>query len=499
MFGFVSPAEACSCAVPTDIVSWVDQSEAVFVGTLVDKRTAEGSEFGMEAIYVFEVETWVKGDLGEVVEVRSADNGAACGFEFWGEDMRIGAALRQIDGELHGNLCDQIDAEALLAAMKGPVISSTGLGHLVVAYGWASPKLAVIDREGGLVTELTPSTEVPEFVGTSHLDICPESRFMVQTLDLQMVVWDLSDMTVAATIDLAGDNLGWVSDVSCRDPEATTIWMVVSTELGSDLVEVVPTSDTLAQLPGSNGRIGDGFVIVTEDGLGSAVWFDVETGDSIVLAETAPDRIQAVYAEPHPTRDQAALLISDFDAAGPVGSTLSVVGPDGEVIQSVSVPIETYSPVWIDDRQVVVTGFDYEGDEQGFAFILDVETGTLKTIESWTGQFVVTDGATLYGATGGEIVAADLDTTVVTSLASLPTVSAGPLVVLTEAPRVDPPPPAQPETPEPTTPPITIPEAGPEQTGNGFDARVVAIPVMVGFGALLIWMAVRRPPDHTHL
>lgn len=111
------PARGCSCAPPPDISGWVDQSQAAFVGTLVDQRDAGNGEFGQESIYVFEVEEWVKGDVGEVIEVRSASNGAACGFEFWNPQMRIGAVIHEVGGELRGGLCSQVDPDALLTAV----------------------------------------------------------------------------------------------------------------------------------------------------------------------------------------------------------------------------------------------------------------------------------------------------------------------------------------------------------------------------------------------
>lgn len=114
------PAHGCSCAPPSDIVEWVDQSEAAFVGTLIDKQDAGDGEFGRESIYVFAVEEWVKGDLGEVVEVRSASNGAACGFEFWDPEMRTGAVIYEEGGALHGGLCSQVDPDALLATAPDP-------------------------------------------------------------------------------------------------------------------------------------------------------------------------------------------------------------------------------------------------------------------------------------------------------------------------------------------------------------------------------------------
>lgn len=117
-----TPARACSCAGPFDLQTAIDESEAAFVGTLIEKRA---SDIEWEAIYVFEVEQWVKGHAGSVIEVRSGHDGAGCGFEF-PADERIGAFIHIEGSDLHGGLCSQVDADALLAAWRGRELNEGG-------------------------------------------------------------------------------------------------------------------------------------------------------------------------------------------------------------------------------------------------------------------------------------------------------------------------------------------------------------------------------------
>lgn len=131
------PAHGCSCAGPGDLSDAIDNSEAAFVGTLVGKRDVGGGE----AIYTFEVEEWVKGDLGAVIEVRSASQGSACGFETHGE--RVGAFLRMERGHLTGGLCSQVAADSLLAAAHGPNLSTTGTGTVDTVPPLVAPDLGV--------------------------------------------------------------------------------------------------------------------------------------------------------------------------------------------------------------------------------------------------------------------------------------------------------------------------------------------------------------------
>lgn len=64
-------AEACSCAA-LDPLEMLEGSDAAFVGTLIERPTEPiaGGEF--EGVWVFEVDEWVKGDLGSRVGVHAA-------------------------------------------------------------------------------------------------------------------------------------------------------------------------------------------------------------------------------------------------------------------------------------------------------------------------------------------------------------------------------------------------------------------------------------------
>lgn len=116
------PAIGCSCAMP-DLDRLAAESPAAFVGTLVSKvpDPQEGPfrSTANPATYTFEVEQWVKGDLGEMVEVRSPESGASCGLEVpigW----RAGLFLYLESGEITSLLCATVSAESMLAWAAGP-------------------------------------------------------------------------------------------------------------------------------------------------------------------------------------------------------------------------------------------------------------------------------------------------------------------------------------------------------------------------------------------
>jgi len=114
-------AQACSCLAIDDIEAAVDGAPAAFVGTLIDQRPGERNAYGGETILTFEVEAWVKGDLGEVIEVHTNSSSGACGLG-GRVGSRIGALLYLQGDELRSDLCSQIDPDALLAVASEPPV-----------------------------------------------------------------------------------------------------------------------------------------------------------------------------------------------------------------------------------------------------------------------------------------------------------------------------------------------------------------------------------------
>lgn len=495
---FAAPVRACSCAVPSDIQSWVDGSEAAFVGTLIEKV---GDDFASDAVYVFEVEEWVKGDLGEVIEVHSASNGAACGFEFWDPDQRIGAVIHEEGGELHGGLCSQIDPDVLLAAMRGPTPSATGLGYLLVGNGWSSTRLTILDDVGAHVADISP-TGVEQDAGTQQLEVCPGGDLMLQVTSLEITVWDLESLDIIAAHDLSSiDQTGWVNDVSCRTAGATSIYALISDDLSSRLIEVVPELSTLIELDGIAGKIGNDFVITQANHEGDATWVDITSGEETVLTETPANDLRSISVATHPTDRLIALVETDFNEDRPVEATLSIVDETGTRLEEFIIPWETYSPTWLDESRVAVKAYDFDNGEQSFGFVFDLSTGEGFEVEGWDAEHTVADGNRLYGVNGGTIVTTDLSTGTVETLVTLASQSAGPIVLLDESTPIAPTttvtvaPEPEPEPPPTTTPPLVAQGLGREGPGAGAAVRWIAGGSILGFLALLGWLA-RRPIGH---
>ncbi len=492
----VSPARACSCAMPPDIQAWVDESQAAFVGTLLEKRDGPDGQFGEESVYVFEVEKWVKGEGGPVVEVRSASNGAACGFEFWTPDQRIGAIIREENGSLRGDLCSQIEPDVLLAATIPPTTSSTGVGQLLIGGGWSSSHMTVVDEAGHHVVGLDPPDVEPGMGGGTLLDMCPGGDLMVQSTAGIVVVWDLTGYEPIVTYPAPE---GWVSDVSCRNGDASSIWVIAGDDVRSDLVEVADGPTVVAALPGPVGKIGSDFVVVQETHEGDAVRVDVEDGSTIELTTTPPGELRAVSMAVHPTDSRVAVIETFFTGGnGPTTARLTIFDGSGTVTEAFDIPWETYSPSWIDEHRVVVYAYDSEDWENALGIVFEVDSGEMTEIAGWNVEATVADGDTLYGVLGGSVLTTSLTDPQVEAMVTLPQQSGGPLILLDDAPAVSPTTTVA-ATSGSTTPPLVVSELAGEAGGEVEDGAVGYITWIAGV-AVLLFMGIlvglgRRPSD----
>lgn len=147
LFGFAGPAGACSCALlePNQLLEF---APTAFVGTVTGVPAVVGRGGGSVA-YTFEVETVLAGEVPSVVDVTTADNSAACGFEApLGTRMAVFAA-DEGNGVLSSGLCSTTDADLAIKAL-GPGTPPTG-GSVPSPAGAGFDWQAVWLGAGGLV------------------------------------------------------------------------------------------------------------------------------------------------------------------------------------------------------------------------------------------------------------------------------------------------------------------------------------------------------------
>lgn len=101
---YVPPTWACSCMPPPAPLEAKAQMDGVFSGTVLSVEGLEPGEMGIPVEVTLDVHTIWKGDPGAKVVVRTANNSAACGFNFE-EGQQYLVYAHQEDGEWTTNLC----------------------------------------------------------------------------------------------------------------------------------------------------------------------------------------------------------------------------------------------------------------------------------------------------------------------------------------------------------------------------------------------------------
>ena len=111
----------------------LDSADAAFIGRVVETRAAPADDGERELVYVFAVDSVVKGDLDDRVEVVSPLGGAACGFELR-RDEASGILLRRdpVRETWTGGLCGQIAVGELIAAAEETDEAIVNWGGIVV-------------------------------------------------------------------------------------------------------------------------------------------------------------------------------------------------------------------------------------------------------------------------------------------------------------------------------------------------------------------------------
>jgi hypothetical protein len=207
----VEPAHACSCARVEDPRRALLDADGALVGRLLEKRPVAGNR--LRSIYVFRVETAVKGRFAGTVEVESATDGAACGLEV-PLGASVGLLLERRLGRWTSSLCSQV-APARLRAAARPLPRPDGRGPIVLlaAGSFGEYRTLALDARGrtlayggggGIATEVSP---------------CPGSRRAVEVVEQEarttLAVRQLRTFRVVRTTRLR-QSFRYRS-VACRD------------------------------------------------------------------------------------------------------------------------------------------------------------------------------------------------------------------------------------------------------------------------------------------
>ncbi|MEX1209168.1 MAG: hypothetical protein WEE36_11320 [Acidimicrobiia bacterium] len=480
MLAFAPPAWACSC-VAIDPVQGLGEFPAAFVGTFITKT--DSGDF--EAMYTFQVEQWVKGDLGSTIEVRASSQGSACGYGF-PPGRRMASFLTIEDGIPSGGLCLTVDPDVLLRATEPMTFNGVGPPYLLVAGPFATSTHLVLDADGGLLVPLggNPDGDASGYIDRpSAFRPCPGGRLIVEQWSWRLDVRDLKTLDVVSTVDLHGfsDQIG-VTDVECRTEDASSILLLGDEWTGgrslAGVYEAVPTPTLLLEVPYANGDLGPTvFVLQDEDERGADVWLIADEAAGAFLVHHI-DRGDSNYAgiiaaSENPTGGTVAVLDIRYpEGGGTPTSNLVLYDTEGaELRRRTFEETEIGSLQWLDEGRLLLHHYN---DETNGARASVVDATTLKSIaeiDEWRAFRTVADGDVLYGVWQGHLDRVDLNTGVIEHLTVFSSPVYGPVAVLPAGAT----PPIQEAGPAPATtstvpPATTTPlSATPVAAGEGSD------------------------------
>jgi hypothetical protein len=431
------PASACSCA-ELDPTTALDEYPAAFVGTLVDVDGQLGAVFNSadDTVYRFEVESWVKGDLGRVVDVHSAADGASCGIEV-GVGNRAGIMVRVEGGEYHSSLCETIDADVLLASVEPFETGAPGRPLLFVSASFGGFDYLVVNENGGIMSAL--ANENSDLHDRPwHFSSCSDGPLFLELSSWQLTVRDRTDLSVVRQVSLEGfaDEVG-VIDARCMDADGSTIWVVGDRWVGDrSVVSIYNATDELrpiSEIPAGQTALSDTYAIVQEYQRDDRVLvFDYESGESTTLhsiVRTDDTYIGVASVAPSPDGSTIALLEVTF-AEPDTTSSLILYHPSGQEINRIEIDAEGWSVDWIDEERVVVSTSNPDYTHHVAHIFSAPELAGEIELEGWQATDPVLDGDILYGRDGGQLMKADLRSGEVALIATYPVQYLGPIALL---------------------------------------------------------------------
>ncbi len=382
-------ASACSCATlePAEALAFHD---AAFVGRLVERPSSDGP-YREDAPYVFEVETWVKDDLGSEIVVYAPNQGSACGFEAAiGE--RVGVLVMVSGGKARGGLCSTVDADLLLAGDQPYAIDGSGQPSFLVAGYEGSARLMLLDSSGGLLTTVGEDGE-----SLNGLAMCPGGGSFVEMVNDQLVVRTVSDLEEVRRVDL--DGLPYevaVPRIWCRDQHGAEVWLSTDswseeTGIAFELLDAANLDEPLFE--GGYGwlEVGDAYAVAGEGPTGELIWrIDLQSGQRSVLHEVpveAGDSPPSGRGWMDPS-GQSVMITQWRYRDGTGGSTkLFLYAVDSGQLLWESETLPTGDGVgWVDDSSFLVSSYlEMDGEHVEYLLINteDHEIVLLDDVPGW--------------------------------------------------------------------------------------------------------------------
>ena len=469
---FPPSVHACSCA-PFAPIEALEQSDAAFVGTFLGEQ---GMGPNGNVINLFEVEKWVKGDLGAQVGVLAASDGAACGLEV-GLGQRVAIYLTLENGTPHSGLCSTGSADSLLAAIAPIRLDGTGPLRFLVGGGFGPMRLMAFDRQGGLLGFGGDENGLDDF------SVCPGSKTLVELTAGHLAVRDLTTFEEVDRFDLSLAPDEFAGRVWCRAEDGSESLVQSEKFVGETVSKVLSrfrrdVGEILLEGDFVQMEVGASAVVVVTGPIGEKVL----AVDLTTRRETVLSSFQIVDGEAlsygsvwlSPSGEQVA--IETFRRSdGPAPGNTKVVDLSGRVLGGIGPYTEQGVAGWLSDSMLTVSTWV----EPAETLIYDVPSFTvLNRLPGYPFATTFADDR-LVGIVDGSLVAQPLVGGEIVKLKALPGVGFGRLVVVADGPEV-----TATTQPLPTVPYTAVaPTTLPVTTGGG---AATGIPIAIGAGILIV-------------
>ena len=469
------------------------EAEGVFVGALVnvDRNLGPVSDSSTLVDFEFEVEAALKGDIGETIVVKSAADGASCGFEM-PVGARVGILLDRVGDQWEGNLCWTLDADTLLSAAKGPPAPVSGSpAHLVASVSMGEAGLVALNRDGQIVGY--GRGQPPGL-----LSVCPDGQeFIGHAGGSQIRTWSFASLDEIGNVEIGQDVSYGLYNLVCTANEE--FFVLTGGGTGN-----VPDMALTHYASGAGALVSEDVVnlVPTKTGLlaigGNGVVHLVDTGNGDLEALTAPlgdIRGQTAAIALSPDEEHLAIATVDW-TRDPYVAEVAVADLTDGAWARMPVGCDVY-PVWLDDSRLTFL-------ESCVSEEYRVYTSDLELIGPGNEPWPVGHVTTAVDETGTRFISAQYGVDVLepgsessVPWARLPThpselivVPADVRVMWTGSDFI----PAHPAE----VPPVTIVESVPvDAVPNEAESGSSASPWLIGLGAAVVagvfWLLLRRP------
>ena len=387
-------AHACSCfqGDPRDALAGAD---GAFIGTLTG---VSFSDDGATAVYSFDVEISVKGDISATIDVRAGSNDANCGLSAQVGD-RIGLFTYLDGAQWVSGLCNQIEPDRLLAAAAPlPVPDGVGPTRFVVGVNIGRHRLMALDEKGRTLAYGKGEGYAID------IDLCPGSERVIEAARIDrtgvLVVHELPSLDVVRRIELVSGPPFPRVEVACLNRTGGHL-VAVERHAGDRWVHVIEGfHDRIVW----HGRVRsvtiDGRRVVILDGRQVST-VDLDSGDVTPVAVLPAGASSPVIS---PDGSWVAALRSD-----PTGEAeiLSIRVSDGSVARYVLEAVQYVDGqiLWLDSSRFLYLPTDGQNSPSIFvASTMEPSSGP----SNWYGGPAVMSGGTVFGTAWGALVSARL-------------------------------------------------------------------------------------------